>query len=62
MSLQDREDSQEHILYYKKLTVDSSLISCRKVTYGDLFADANRQKEAVILYATLIEERKAGDV
>ena len=52
------EDSQEHILYCKKLTVDSSSISCGKVLYGDLFADVSRQKEAVTLYTTLIEERE----
>ena len=52
------EDSQEHILFCKKLRVDSSLISCGKVVYSDLFADVYKQKEAVTLYTLLMEERE----
>ena len=52
------EDSQEHILVCKKMTVDSTQLSSGKVIYDDLFADVYRQKEGVALYTVLIEKRE----
>ena len=52
------EDSQEHILVCKKMTVDSTQLSSGKVTHDDLIADMYRQKEGVALYTLLIEKRE----
>jgi hypothetical protein len=49
------EDSQQHILECKKLKVTNMNIASDKIVYNDLFGDVRRQKEAVTLFADLIE-------
>ena len=52
------KDTQEHILGCKMIRIDDSSIASKKIEYTDLFADVLRQKEAVTLYTSLIEERE----
>ena len=52
-------DSQEHILECKKLCdFRVKEIATEKVVYSDLFSDVKKQKEAVTLFKSLLEERE----
>ena len=51
-------DSQEHILECQKISVPACKgIATNKIEYEHLFSDMRKQKEAVILFQLLIEER-----
>ena len=51
-------DSQEHILECQKISVPACKgIATNKIEYEHLFSDMKKQKEAVILFQLLIEER-----
>ena len=52
------EDSQQHLLECKKLKVINMNIASDKIVYNDLFGDVKRQKEAVTLFADLIEMKE----
>ena len=52
------EDSQQHILECTKLKVTNMNIASEKIVYNDLFGDVKRQKEAVTLFADLIEMKE----
>ena len=52
-------DSQEHILECKKLCdFRVKEIATQKVEYSNLFSDIKKQKEAVLLFKLLLDERE----
>ena len=49
------EDSQQHLLQWKKLEMQKKSIASHQISYDDLFCDISKQKEAVFLFSELIE-------
>ena len=52
------EDSQQHILECKKMQIENSNVALGKVVYNDLFGEVSRQKEAITLFAELMEMKE----
>ena len=51
-------DTQEHLIFCKKLRIITNNIASHKIEYNYLFSDTNKQREVLTLYNSMIEYRE----
>ena len=51
-------DTQEHLLFCKKLEITATTIARSKIEYNYLFSDTNKQREVLTLFNSLIDYKE----